>query len=372
VSDSPLVRISSEIDLSVAGDEDSINELTAEWRELAILAGNAFLTPEWYALSRQRADPETRPVIACAHNDGRLVGVLPMITGPGRAAPLRFAGAALGDRFGPLLAGEDPAGVAKGLYGAALGAAGAKTVELVRVEAESAWWTDPDSRTSVVTDPAGEWPIADLGSEGWDGYLASRSRNHRSQIRRRLRAFHEAHEVSVWSPASAADVDTGIEELFRLHAARWEERSERSRFDRLEAHAFHRDFAHAAATRGWLRLHLLQADGESVAAWYGWRLGDTVSYFQAGYDPHWAPQSVGSVLFSESIRLAAEEGAEVYDMLLGDEAFKLRYATRVVDAVNVMVAPRWSRARFRASATARLKPLWRSIPQGVRSRLRRG
>lgn len=371
MSDSPLFRISSEIDFSVAGDAASIGELSEEWRSLAVSAGNAFLTPEWYDLSRQRSSGAPQPILATARQNGRLLGIMPMLAGPGRTDPVGFAGTRLGDRFGPLLAGDAPPEVARALYGTVLEAAEGRPVVLTRVPADEGWWADAQTRSSL-TAPAGEWPVADLGSKGWEGYLASRSRNLRSQVRRRLRALQGAHEVEIWRASSPRDVELGMEELFRLHAARWRERAERSVFDRPEAHAFHREFARAAAERGWLRLFLLKADGQSVAAWYGWRLGATVSYYQAGYDPDWAAKSVGSVLFGETIRLAAEEGAERYDMLLGDEAFKLRYATKIIDAVDVTAARRWSHARLRAVALARLKPVWRSLPAGLRTRMRRG
>jgi CelD/BcsL family acetyltransferase involved in cellulose biosynthesis len=311
-------------------------------------------------------------LVAFARAEGRLIGVLPMVTGPGRNDPTRFAGAALGDRFGPLLAADVPEGLGGALFDRIVGASRRTPVELVRVEAAGGWWAGAGAHRSIVAAPAGVWPVAVFGEDGWDGYLASRSRNMRSQIRRRLRALEGAQEVSLWSPASPGEVDAGMSELFRLHAARWEERPEHSSFDRPEAHEFHRGFAHAAAELGWLRLYLLQVEGESVAAWYGWRLGDSVSYFQAGYDPEWASKSVGSVLFAKAARAAADEGAECFDMLLGDEAFKLRYATRVDEAEHVVVAGRWSRARVRASARARLRPMWRSLPQGVRTRLRGG
>ena len=356
----------------MAADDVAIGDLSEQWRSLAVEAGNAFLTPEWYALSRQGADREARPLVAFAQVGERLIGVLPMVTGPGRTARTRFAGAALGDRFGPLLARDAAAELAGELLKAIVDASPGRAVELERVDANGAWWAGAGAGRSIITSSGGVWPIADLGPDGWEGYLASRSRNLRSQIRRRLRALNDSHEVQVWSPASAADVDLGTSQLFRLHAARWEERSERSSFDRPEAHQFHRDFAQAAAAQGWLRLYLLQADGENVAAWYGWRLGDTVSYYQAGYDPAWSNESVGSVLFGEAIRLAAEEGAKAYDMLLGDEAFKMRYATRSGDAAHVVLAGKWSRARIGASASARLKPAWRSLPRSLRTNLRRG
>ena len=65
----------------------------------------------------------------------------------------------------------------------------------------------------------------------------------------------------------------------------------------------------------------------AVAGWYGWRVGDRFSYYQAGFDPAWSRYSVGFLLLAETVREAIAEGAAEYDLLLGDEAFKARFAT---------------------------------------------
>lgn len=370
VSSSPSPQRSSKIEVSIAEDETSLRRLGADWRSLAISAGNAFMTPEWYELSRELVESEVRPIVAYGHSDGRLIGILPMVTGVNRSTPTTFAGTALGDRFEPLLARDAPKQLSNELFEAILGSSGSGPVELIRVGGGESWWESTGAH-SVVETSAGVWPLAKLAGD-WEAYLATRSRNLRSQIRRRSRALIDKHEVRIWSPEESNGVDTGMAELFRLHSLRWNERSELSSFDRADVREFHQAFARLTASRNWLRLYLLQVDGENVAAWYGWKLGARTSYYQAGFDPEWASKNVGSVLFAETIRLAAEEGAEIYDMLLGDEAFKLRYATDIVDAHRVVLAGRWSRARLRAAARARLTPMWQALPPSIRSRLRRG
>ena len=120
-----------------------------------------------------------------------------------------------------------------------------------------------------------------------------------------------------------------------------------------------------------LRLLVLRVEDRAVAAWYGWRLGSTVSYYQAGFDPDWGALGVGGALFAASIEQAAREGAETYDMLLGDEGFKLRHATRVEAVTNAIMAPAWSPALWRAAAIEAARPAWRAMPVSVRSVLRR-
>jgi CelD/BcsL family acetyltransferase involved in cellulose biosynthesis len=74
-----------------------------------------------------------------------------------------------------------------------------------------------------------------------------------------------------------------------------------------------------------MRLYLLEVDGAAAAARYGWRVGDRFSYFQAGFEPAWSRQR-GFLLLAETVRAAIAEGAE-HDLLVGDEAFKARFAT---------------------------------------------
>jgi CelD/BcsL family acetyltransferase involved in cellulose biosynthesis len=115
---------------------------------------------------------------------------------------------------------------------------------------------------------------------------------------------------------------------------------------------FHREFTREAQGRGWLRLYLLEVDAAPVAGWYGWRLGNRFSYYQAGFDPAWGRYSVGFLLLAETVREAIAEGASEYDLLLGDEPFKARFATGRRLGRSVLLAPRVSRSRLAATARA--------------------
>ena len=113
---------------------------------------------------------------------------------------------------------------------------------------------------------------------------------------------------------------------------------------------FHADFTAAALERGWLRLWLMEVDGESVAAWYGWRLGERYSYYLAGFEPRWSDASVGLLLLAHTVHEAIGESASVYDLLLGDEAYKQRFATAARPVETVILTRSFHPVRLLVSA----------------------
>ena len=114
----------------------------------------------------------------------------------------------------------------------------------------------------------------------------------------------------------------------------------------------------------------MEIDGQAVAAWYGWRLGWRYAYYLAGFDPRWAHRSVGFLLIAQTVRAAIAEGATEYDLLLGDEAYKRRFATgsRRVETVMLTRARDPIRPLFRAEAA--LRSGYRRLPPQVADRLR--
>ena len=67
-------------------------------------------------------------------------------------------------------------------------------------------------------------PYLEFGPDGWEGFLAARSRNFRSQLGRRERRLAREHEVVHRLTARADDLDDDLAWLRRLHDARWEAR----------------------------------------------------------------------------------------------------------------------------------------------------
>ena len=156
-------------------------------------------------------------------------------------------------------------------------------------------------------------PVLRFRGEGWDDVLARTSHNTRGQVRRRERKLRREHDVRFRLADDRARLDDDLDTLFGFHTARWQ--GSPTRFS--EGQAIHREFAHAAFDRGWLRLWILEVDGSPVSAWYGFRFGRAESYYQAGRNPAWDRDSVGFVLLVHSIRAALEDGAREYRFLKG-------------------------------------------------------
>ncbi len=341
-------------------ETSQIAEIENEWRALAELRGNAFITPEWFRCWLDHSPDSASPLIAAARREDRtLVGVMPlMLDTSKRPRAIRFGGANFGDRFVPASSeakeGDVAAATMKALEQAGIGN---HMILLDHVDQTTTWWQEMQqkSQTRRTATEQQQFDVAYIQLEGldWESYLASRSRNFRSQIGRRERNLRREHEVSVRS-ATDETVQDDISQLFDLHMRRWSGRG-RSSLEAKVARPFLTSFAVAAQRRDWLRLRLLEVDGTAVAAFLGWRLGQTYAFYQSGFDPDWSGMSVGMVLMALTVRSALEEGADEFDMLLGDEPYKHRFtnASRPVQTVILTRSMGPTRLLVSGEATAR-------------------
>lgn len=293
-----------------------------EWSKLATASGNVFATWDWASIWWSHFGAGRRlELTACRGPDRRLVAILPLCSSLGRPLRMvRFLGHGPADALGPICAPADRIAAARAL---------------LRVLAQSQLHWDVFVGEQMpghegwsgllgarVLSREGS-PALGLEGRSWEEYLASRSANMRQQIVRRERKLVREHQLRYRLAGQPDRLDADLDTLFALHGARWSQRQ--SAF--AGAHqSFHRQFAARALEQGWLRLWFLEVDGRARAAWYGFRFGPVMSYYQAGRDPAWDDSSVGFVLLAHSIRSAFEEGATEYRFLRGAEPFKYRFA----------------------------------------------
>jgi len=358
--------------VEIARDPGSFGGFEEGWRDLAVARGNAFITPEWYSCWCRFYGGDHEPFVAIARDgDDRLLGVLPLVARTAWPRTTKFAGSALGDHFHPAAGIEVEEEVAHHVAmtfceefprGSVL--------VLENVEAGATWWRSFAAAIHGAPKPIlgreSVLPSIQLAGRPWEEYLRTRSRNLRSQIGRKRRALWRKQGARVRWTQAADDLDADMATLFRLHDARWASLAGASSLTSPRARAFLGAFAAEARDRGWLRLAFLEIDDEPVAAWYGWRIGGRFAYYQAGFDPAWADASVGFVLFAETIRAAIDEGAAEYDMLLGDEAIKKRFADLTRFVCTAVIAPRFRPARLLAATEARVRSGARRLPDVVR------
>ncbi len=291
------------------------------WGRLAAASGNLFATPEWVeAWCRHRGRGSQLQLRRVCDPDGQTLAVVPLVLWRTRGVRLlRFAGHGPADELGPAC---EPAH---------RGAALAALVEELR--RQGGWDLLLAEGLPRQVDPAGlggvsvavdASPVVELPPGGWEAFLAGRSRNFRQQARRKERRLLDEHQVTYRLSDDPAGLDADLDVLFDLHDRRWG--GPGSGFTGRNRE-LHRDFAHQALERGWLRLWLLAVGGRPVAAWYGFRYAGVEWFYQSGRDPAWDEWAVGTVLLNHTIRAAAEDGVSAYRMLRGAEAYKEHYAT---------------------------------------------
>jgi len=210
----------------------------------------------------------------------------------------------------------------------------------------------------IETADASVCPYITLASHTWASYLDSLGREHRANVRRRIRKLEDNFDVRLERASDETSRREALRILVDLHTRRWNGRGGSTAFNHPALVRFHDDFSRLALERGWLRLYVLRLDGEPAAALYGMRYGPTFLFYQSGFDPRFARHAVGLALMGLVIREAIAEGAAEFDLLHGDEPYKSLWAGRRRQLQHLELYPptprgRWSRRLTRLARTAR-------------------
>jgi CelD/BcsL family acetyltransferase involved in cellulose biosynthesis len=190
----------------------------------------------------------------------------------------------------------------------------------------------------------------------FEKYLAGIGSGTRSNYRRRWRALQHEHQAECVAVSSPNELERHFPELIALHRKRFEQRAEESAFLAPGVPEFHLEAMRVLAAQGFVRLFLLKAGGEAVAALYGFSVGQTFQFYQCGMHPGWVRYGLGQVLIGNALEQTIAAGRATFDFLRGDESYKSDWADRwhknttllFFDQRPVSVAARWG---LRISAT---------------------
>ncbi len=309
-----------------------LSSLRQEWSALADASGNLFSTWEWADCWWRHYGAERHAMpLSCIREDGRVVAILPLCIDRRRPLRLaRFIGFGPADELGPVCAASDRVAALDALGSARAAAPEPWSVLFADRLAGDHGWALPSGAHTLKHEAS---PVVAIAGLDWDGYLATRSTNFRSQVRRKERKLQREHGLTYRLSDDPERLDEDLSTLFLLHDQRWGDEGSGA-FDSLRQ-AFHRDFSRVALERGWLRLWLAEIDGRPVAAWHGFRFGGSEWYYQSGRDPEWERTSVGLVLMAHTLRSAIEDGMDTYRLLRGGETYKDRFATGDIGVTSV-------------------------------------
>lgn len=207
----------------------------------------------------------------------------------------------------------------------------AEDSDWARLIAEAArargWGVDGPERLDVC-------PRIDLRG-GWDAYLGRLDAKQRHEIRRKARKLaREANSIALID-VPEAELEPALEDFIAMHRTSAGEKGKFFADNDIED--FFRALVKELGHDGTLRIHRLDVEGRAAAMTVS--LVDHAEWgiYNSAFDREWSALAPGMVLVGEVIRVAAEEGLEVIDLLRGDEPYKYRFGARdrVVQRVRV-------------------------------------
>ena len=307
-----------------------------------IFQGPRFLS-RWAEVFGQRTTVRVHTV----HREGRLIGVVPegheregTPTGPIEVR--RFLGGTeVTDYLGPVSRSEDRADVVEAYLGAL--SADPNWDELVAggLAADSGWAgaiTRAASDHGLIVfehDVEDICPRVDL-TGGYDGYLGRLPGKYRHELGRKARKLaRDAGEIEIVR-IPGEEVADRLDAF--LDMAGQTEPDKAGFFAKEEIRSWFAALADEFVGDDIFRLHQLDVGGMPAAATVSLVHGGEWGLYNSAFDPTLRQLAPGMVLVGELIKVAAEEGCEVFDLLRGDEPYKYRFGAedRPVERVTIV------------------------------------
>jgi CelD/BcsL family acetyltransferase involved in cellulose biosynthesis len=322
---------------------DELLSLRSEWNSLLETSPSncVFLTHEWLSAWWKHLGGGRRLYVLTARHGGKLVGILPLAERPAqvtRMMPhlLEFLGSGvIGSDYLDVIVGRgyerevisafaDQLNGRRAMLQLSQLRAGSSVASMLAEQLRRNDWSLEEKKINIC-------PFIDLNGHSWESYLATLGPQIRKGINRCMRNLPRDFEFVVDCVRTPDRAQQAVATLINLHQKRWSDRRKSEAFQNESVIAFHQEFAHGAAERGWLRLLVMSLNGTPAAALYGLRYGPTFYFYQSGFDPAFSKQSVGVATMALAVKNAIDEGALEYDFLHGDEEYKFHWARETRD-----------------------------------------
>jgi CelD/BcsL family acetyltransferase involved in cellulose biosynthesis len=317
-------------------DLRGLEALAGEWDALAVSASKPVTGAGWaLAWLRHVASPDVQVRLVAVRDRGRLIGVAPFYLAGARRGPIeyRLMGSACGMRLEPLaLPGRefDVAGeVARVLDSCrpspdAL-AFGPMAVASHWATALSVRWPGPMRAVVRQYRVVGE-PIVLLRRPVSDAWQASLGTRTRRVLRREQRIFEAAGGSMRWSTAETLRAD--VEAFARLHTARWQARSERSRLATLGPRLpdWLEDLGRGLVEDRRFRMCVLEIGGNPICGNLHLIAGEESAGVNVGWDERYARFAPGKLAMLRAIDDAGAQGCRRVSLGYGEHPYKLIFA----------------------------------------------
>lgn len=318
---------------------DGIARLEAAWRALEAVSDCSFFQ-SWTWIGCRIAERYGRPRLVSAHRGGATVGLALFNCAPLRLAPraawLHETGDPSHDRVfvehnGPLVARDCAAEAEAAILKRALDEAGTLVMGGLTVAQQAAASRLGEVRV-LARRPAPFVRLeAGLDAGAWRAGLGTSTR---AQLARSDRRLSSRGTLSWERAADRAQALAWLEDLARIHRARWSSLGQAGAFGEARFHRFQAELVGRGFDRGEVSIARLMAGDAPVCLLLEFHWRAEVLAYQSGTDLELDPRaSPGLVAHARSIADAIGRRDRRYDFLAGDA----RYKRSLADAERELV-----------------------------------
>jgi CelD/BcsL family acetyltransferase involved in cellulose biosynthesis len=303
--------------------EENFDWFTASWQDddNELRWDNFFVLPPWLRVCRQVFAPEARLCILAGRQEGRVIGVAPLMFTGQRTVSI-IGRPDVCDYGDFIVAPEKGNEFCIALLGA-LKQRGVEHLDLVSVRPDSVAMTSmreiAQQYGHEVACTQDEVTLERDLPGTWHEYLQSLSAKQRHEVKRKLRRLEEAGAVGFHFVETAESV-SGFMDFFLKQFV--ESRDDKAIFMTAEMEKFFRSMTDVIFKVGLLRAAVLELDKNPVAALITFDYNDVVYLYNSAYDPGYRSLSVGVLSKALCIKDSIERGKKKFDFLKGDEHYK--------------------------------------------------
>jgi CelD/BcsL family acetyltransferase involved in cellulose biosynthesis len=373
------------LELSTLRTPEELASVARSWDGMvrAMPRPSPFLLHDWIAAWERHFGDGRSLEVTVARRDGEVVGGLALsVSSVAGVKVAAFPGAhnsALADVI--VAPGEDDETARAIVEAASRGSQSA--IDVFGLPADSRLEAALGGRMTTIQRV--ESPVMEA-PDGWEAaYQSKTSSKTRNQHKRRRKQLAALGEYSVETARTREELEAVMDDVFRLHVARWAGRPDGTELGTAQGQAFAREATLALAEADIPRIVFLRIGGEPVAFFYYMALEGTMYLYRLAFDPEYAKYSPGLVNALDALEIACDEGLTRIEFLGGGERYKMQLADRVEPLYQGLAVSRGlpGRAyvtarragievRKRAKRSERLRKIYFESLAPVRRRLSRG
>ncbi|MFC1949366.1 GNAT family N-acetyltransferase [Chloroflexota bacterium] len=304
--------------------QESFDSLASCWSDVShgLKWSSVFVLPVWQKVWWQEFRPAGELYLGAVREDGRIIGIAPLIVKDGTASIVGSTDVC--DYLDFVIAPEKGKAFSNTLLDD-LRRKGISQLDLHSLRPDSTVFSHlidiAQNRGYGVNRQLEDVSVELELPTSWEEYLRILNAKQRHEVRRKLRRLMEAGRVEYHTIEDSEAVPEAMDTFIKMFT---ESRPDKADFLTGQMESFFRSLADAMAKAGLLRLGVLELDSMPTAMIMSFDYNGCIYLYNSGFDREYDSLSVGLLSKVLCIKKSIEEGKTRFDFLKGDEIYKYR------------------------------------------------